>query len=156
MHEPFEKAVFKDPSYINRSRYGVQLRYYLEVFPRNNILVLLFDEFITNPALTWERISTFLEIDPLNPDTIDTQAKLVTKDTRRLKTFYGSTLLRRVIHHLPASIRNQASSVLYHKSESPPNVSSDLRHALWLLLEDDISFVEELLGFRLEMWRQAN
>ncbi|MEZ4620948.1 MAG: sulfotransferase domain-containing protein [Caldilineaceae bacterium] len=57
-----EIAIFKDPVYINRSRYAVQMRPYLELFDRNQILFLIFEDYVTNQACTLQKVAEFLGI----------------------------------------------------------------------------------------------
>lgn len=59
----FKEAVF-DPSqaYLNISRYHLQLTQYLRVFPRERLLVLVFEEFVSDADATLAEIARFLDL----------------------------------------------------------------------------------------------
>jgi hypothetical protein len=60
----FEAAVLgNDPHYLNVSRYYLQLSQYLEFFPSDRILVLIFEEFLQNKLATLRRVFSFLSVD---------------------------------------------------------------------------------------------
>jgi hypothetical protein len=59
-----EEHVLTDPHYINRSRYGVQLKPYLQLFGKTKILLLLFEEYVSNQQETLNRVASFLNITP--------------------------------------------------------------------------------------------
>jgi len=61
---PPETAVFANPAYVNRTRYGIQIRPYLELFGRDNIMLLIFEEYIADQPATLEKIAGFLGISP--------------------------------------------------------------------------------------------
>jgi hypothetical protein len=70
-----ESVVFEDPGYINRSRYGVQIRPYLELFPRENVLLLVFEEYVADQWKALQQICTFLEIPAELPGAVATVEK---------------------------------------------------------------------------------
>ena len=58
---PFEQAVFGgSQEYLNVSRYYQQIDRYLRVFPRDRLLVLLFEDFVANPDAALDQIARFL------------------------------------------------------------------------------------------------
>ncbi|CAL4146834.1 unnamed protein product, partial [Meganyctiphanes norvegica] len=70
--EPFEDLVIdsngkvnNESSYIRHGVYWTSLEHYLEVFPRDQILVVNGDELIQNPLVVIEEVETFLKISPL-------------------------------------------------------------------------------------------
>ena len=54
--------VLNDPSYVERSRYFHQITPYLRLFGRNKILLLLFEELISEPETSLKKVAAFLEI----------------------------------------------------------------------------------------------
>jgi hypothetical protein len=62
--EPIERAVFRDPSYINCSRYGLQVRRYLDWFPREQLLIITSEDLRWRRAETLRRVHRFLGVDP--------------------------------------------------------------------------------------------
>jgi hypothetical protein len=68
----FEEAVAREPErikrdifrgYVQRSLYAEQVERYLEYFPRENMLFLLFEEFIRDPSTAVNRTLNFLGVD---------------------------------------------------------------------------------------------
>lgn len=61
---PFEQAVFGgSQEYLNVSRYYLQIDRYLRVFPRERLLVLLFEDFVANPDAALDQIARFLRLE---------------------------------------------------------------------------------------------
>jgi hypothetical protein len=157
---PPEATVFKDPAYVNRSRYAVQLRPYLELFGRGNVLLLLFEEYIRNQQLSLCEIADFLQLDPAGFDqTGDVHAhSSVGKEQiryawlRKLTTSSAFDLART---YLPPSIRRPIRRLLSDQLDEKPVFSSELKCELWRLLADDVVSVEQWLGRPLPIWRKG-
>ena len=60
---PFGQAVSKRPVYLDISRYNLQLQQYYDVFPRECVLVQVFEEMIADPTSTVRAICDFLGVD---------------------------------------------------------------------------------------------
>jgi Sulfotransferase domain len=54
--DPLEKAVLRDPSYVDYSRYAMQIEQYLEHFPREQLLI------VTSEDLRRDRVGTLGEV----------------------------------------------------------------------------------------------
>ena len=158
---PPEVAVFSDPSYVNRSRYAVQIRPYLELFGRENILLLVFEEYIADQFATLSRIGEFLGIDPaqFEKPEIEPLHQSVGQPYLRsgaLREFTQTGTFQRVRDVVPASIRKPIRHRLFsNKIDEKPYFAPDTREAIWRLVEDDVCAVEELLGYRLDAWRHG-
>ncbi|MFO7664755.1 MAG: sulfotransferase [Chloroflexota bacterium] len=157
--QPPEVAVFHSPAYVNRSRYGVQLRPYLELFGPENVLLLIFEEYTIDQIATLEQIAQFLDID---------QAPFAETDTTPRHQSVGQPYLRyeavrnithsdafqKVRNMVPAAIRQPIRHRFFsNKIDEKPHFSIETRQALWRLLEDDVHTVETLLNRRLDQWR---
>jgi hypothetical protein len=157
--DPPEIAVFQDPTYINRTRYGVQIRPYLELFKRENILLLIFEEYISDQPKTLNQIATFLDISSDAFQDIDTTPQLGSLGTWYLKD-PGSEVVRlrpvrAILSCIPSSIRKAARPLFSNKLEEKPEFSLALKETIWRLLEDDAQTIEGLLGRRLDIWRKG-
>lgn len=158
---PPEVAVLQEPSYINRSRYGVQIRPYLELFGPENVLLLIFEEYTTDQINTLERVAAFLGIDPAAFAAADTtpshqsvgQPYLRSEVMRSVTRSKAFQTVRNVV---PAAIRQPVRHRLFSNTlREKPEFSPELRQTLWRLLEDDVRTVEGILGRRLDGWRQG-
>jgi hypothetical protein len=62
---PFREALSSSSFYLRVSRYYDQVDLYLEHFPRDSILLLLFEDLVKEPARTVRQCLDFLELTPL-------------------------------------------------------------------------------------------
>lgn len=156
---PPETAVFSDPAYINRTRYSVQIKPYLELFPRENVLLLIFEEFVADQRSTLAQIARFLQIDP-QAFPADTQAKAAHQSVGRaqltpwMKRVKHSAPVQAVLPIAPTAVRRAARNILGNKLEEKPEFSPQLKRLLWRFLEDDVRNIEEIIGRRLHIWRE--
>jgi hypothetical protein len=60
----FETALERDPEYVERGYYYRQLLRYEKLFPKNRILVLIYEDIKKDPSVHLGRILTFLGVDP--------------------------------------------------------------------------------------------
>ncbi len=64
----FEAGLRNNPSYIEQGLYARHLRRWLDVFPRENVLVLRFDDVFARPRDVAAQVCEFLEIEALPPE----------------------------------------------------------------------------------------
>jgi len=158
---PPEEAVFSDAAYVNRSRYGVQIRPYLELFGPENVMLLVFEEYTADQIAALYRIADFLGIDRAPFDETDTTPlhQSVGQPYLRSETaraFTKTEFFQKVRGVVPEAIRQPIRHrLLSNKIEEKPHFSPDVKQALWRLLEDDVHTVEQLLGHGLNAWRRG-
>ncbi len=154
-----ENAVFSDPRYVNRSRYAVQVRPYFELFAPEQILLLIFEEYIVDQMGTLQRVADFLDIDSARFVNLNAAPRHKTVGESYLKSptvekAVGSDafqLLRRIV---PASIRQPIRYRFFsNRLASKPDFPSQLRETIWRLLIDDVRAVEDILGHDIGQWR---
>ncbi len=150
---PGEREVFEVPTYINHSRYGMQLRPYLELFPKQNTLLLIFEEYILQPMQTLYRVADFLGIDRHGFDGVDLspqyQSLERTGDTQIKKWL---TPFSRIF---PVRVRNALRGPFVYKLMSRIEFSEPTKRLLWRFLEDDVRAVEEMMGRSIDLWRRS-
>ena len=64
-HEHYEikpKFSVKEDNYLKKGLYALQLRYWLKIFPRENILIVSTEEFESNQQIIYNKIFEFLNI----------------------------------------------------------------------------------------------
>ena len=64
--ETFTQYIQHDPMCIDSSQYALQISRYLNIFPKNQLLLLTFEQLIINPTLTMNEILMFLGLSPFN------------------------------------------------------------------------------------------
>lgn len=157
-----EVAIASDPTYINRSRYGVQIKPYVELFGERNILFLIFEEFFSDQSKALKRIAKFLDIDP---NGFDDLGSLLAAQHQSVGQRHLPSPLRKVVHqagwvrlssYVPKSMRYLARRVFGKKLERKPDLTPEFRETLWRLLEADVSEIEALLGRGLHPWRSKH
>lgn len=157
---PPEEAIMADPAYINRSRYSVQIRPYLELFGSENVLLLIFEEYIADQIATLKRIATFLGINSSTFDLSDTTPKHQSTGnfylrSEGLREFTKTSLFRKVRPYIPAGIRQPIRKQFSDKIDEKPQFSDALKQTIWRFVEDDVIAMEQLLNRHLTAWRQG-
>jgi len=175
--EPIDRAVFRDPSYINCSRYGLQVQRYLDWFPREQLLIITSEDLRWRRAETLGRVHRFLGVDPnVLPPTLDAEY-FVTSERESYPAIVWWT--RRGLKHLvPPQHRwrirrsiNQALTVptwvrravgpreaaeapgsSKSVSEEQAEVSPALRQRLNEVLRDDVASLRQLMPEGFDGW----
>ncbi len=154
------EAVFSDPRYINRSRYAVQIRPYLDLFGSQQLLLLIFEDYIADQMGTLERIANFLEIDISGFADMDKLSRHRSIGESYLKhpavekavSSDAFELVRRVV---PASIRQPIRHRFFsNRLDEKPEFSLKLKNLLWQFLLDDVKQIEDIYGRRLSIWHE--
>lgn len=139
--------------YLNVSRYHLQISQYLRVFPRDRLLVLVFEEFIADVDATLAEIARFLDLETgFSPvgrasrynETSKKRAPMpILQPVFRLLNYRG----------LPWRIRHWASRPLTRRLPSKPHILNErLRRQILRELEGDLAQLRELLGRDLSCW----
>jgi hypothetical protein len=143
--------------YRSRGLYGEQIARYLELFPREQLLVLLYDDLRTRPAWTLSEVCRFLGID--ESFTFDTSARHnVTEGIPRrvwlARLFAADYRLKRAGRALiPGSVRSLLYHRLYRTNLDPrPPLDPELRRSLREYFRDDIVRLESLIRRDLGAW----
>jgi len=161
VHESPVQAVFADPVYLNRSRYGVQLRPYIQLFGRSQIKLLLFEEYIATPLVHLQAIAEFLGIQQDGFADVEQQTRTANKSVGEYylnptgEKLKQNPLLKSATTWLSPAIRQTVRRYMGKRLEEKPTFEPELKQMLWRFLEDDVAVVEALLGRRLHIWRQG-
>ena len=82
--DPPEVALITDPTFVNRSRYGMQLRPYFDRFPVEQIHLMVFEEHVADTAWSLKEVGGFLGIAPDAFQSVDPAAKHASTGESRL------------------------------------------------------------------------
>ena len=153
-----EKAIFDDPVYINRSRYGMQIRPYVDLFGRENVLLLIFEEYIIDQAQTLAQVANFLSI---SVEGFTQQEDLHKHKTvgvpypkyEFVRQITKTNLFQSLRIYVPENIRYFLRSYVKNTLDIKPEFSPALRKAMRRLLDDDINTIEALLGRPIPAWQ---
>lgn len=151
-----------DFGYLDRSRYASQIEHVLSVFPKQQVLFVLFEDFVQDQEFEFTRIQKWLglsrTVDAIVKKNIasstrsDFLAALLHSHNYRplravLRKLTGTGLVRQRIREALSSF-NQVKYVEGDK----PKVSKEFRTTLLGQFEDDIRDVESLTGLDLSSW----
>ena len=151
------QTILSDPRYVNRSRYWMQIKLYLDQFPQKQILLLIFEEFIVNPIATLSKVSSFLGIDSSEfPDQIDINAQNVSskkiKKSRLGKWLTQSGFSQFAHNNFNERVLNIGSRLITQNLDKQFEFSLSLKKTLWTLLEEDVRNIRSLMDRRLRIW----
>ena len=145
--------------YRRTVRYAEQLARYLDRFGRDQVHVVVFDDFAADPAASYAGLLTFLGLPP------DPRGAFPRRNPNKRSR---SALVRRVLAAPPEPARRLARAIvprsvrgaLYRRAvalntreEPRAAMPQDLRRELRAELAPEVARLEELLGRRLPAWR---
>ncbi len=150
-------VIGREGTYVERAHYAEQLGRWFETFPREQIHVMVFEDFVADPDNEFRRLLEFLGVDPsYRPE------DFTARNTRhRIKKGPVTRIVRSVpaqwVRHrgLPAIIGDQRAARLGRRigegglvrEEAPKRtLDPDLRERLEALLSDDLDRLSDLLG----------
>lgn len=160
---PLTNALRIRPGYVDDGRYASHLKRYMEYFPRNQMLVLIYDDALSDPGEFIRRVYAFLGVDAaFRPAMLDRRvgAGRVPRSVgvERLLT-RGTWLLRgRLTRGLWWVAKRAGVGDALRRANTMvttrPVLPSGERARLDALFADEISELERLLNRDLTAWRQ--
>ena len=158
--EPFEKVVLHQSNYININRYFTQIRPYIELFGQGQVLLLTFEEFISNKKVTLNKVANFLGIDGskfIEFETVHANKSL----GGPIKNFKAENILQNQLFQtikslipniMQKKIDDIVNSIYQVNLDSKPNVSQEMKKVIYDLLILDIREIENLMGREIIEW----
>jgi hypothetical protein len=148
---PFERKLEEQPELLREGCYAEHLRRYLEWFPRERMLVLLYDDLVADPAQFFASICRFLEIDE-HYDAALAEHRINAAVSQPLVVknrcvYWSGRLLRRLDMHKAArwiEVRNAG--------EIPPLPTRTRRWLTDMYYRGPNQDLETLLGIDLSHW----
>jgi hypothetical protein len=136
-------------SIIAGSLYAPQIKRYLDEFPRKNILFLLFEDLVRDPAATLQTVFRHIGVSPQQGEGIalarENESRAV-KSPRLNRLLAGTGLRDLILHLLPTRLRRSLARRYYDtKQVTRPAIAANL-------FRDDIIETEALIGRNLAHW----
>ncbi|MGX1495005.1 sulfotransferase family protein [Roseibium aggregatum] len=153
IEDHLDPARAADKRFINNGRYAMHLRRFYDLFPPEQILLLLFEDIRREPEAQLARLASHIGHDaplaaPVDSKVKDKNAAVVPLSLRRvLKPF--RPVLDGVRHTKPIKVLRDAVA---RPQEYPP-LSPDLEKRLQDFYAPEVSELEQRIGRPLDVWR---
>ena len=166
--EPMETAVVSDPRYVDCSRYVFQIRQYLRVFPREQLLVVSSESLRCDRESTVKEIYRFLGVD--EDFVSDTLAREFYRSDERANYPPFVWWLRRTVkryvpagkrakelidHMLPSRLGRARPEAESGTKAPPVSISEDVRAVLVERLRDDVRDLYPFMPEGFDGWQIA-
>lgn len=150
----FYEELTPDASHVREGLYYKRLKRYFDLFPRDQIKIIIFEEFRKDPAKTMMELFDFIGVDKnFVPDTsIKHNPAGIPKIRLLNRLFFHPTVIRTAKAVFPESLQGMLKQVQQQNLKAPPKFPRDLRVKLLDVYREDICKVEELLGRDLSIW----
>ena len=144
-------AEIESPHLINTSKYFMQLEEYRKYFPKEEILVLDFDDWKKQPYPVLEGILKFIGASNYNfSKKVKVKNKTVSTGRKKLKI---KNVLKQWFGWIPQPVRNIGNSILdtlYRKKQI--QLTSDQKQRIYTLLKDDMLKLKIEYGIDVSKW----
>ncbi len=138
--------------YVSAGRYAAQIERYFARFPRENVLILLFDELLSDPVGAVRRICAHIGARPeLAPPIVGRQnaSSLSIRPPVFGEVIAKSGVKPRLARLIPKSLKETLKALPRAK---PPQLPEDVGNHLRALFREDILRQQDLIGRDLGAW----
>ncbi len=146
-----------DTLYLDCSYYAERLRRFFDIFGREAVLVLVFEEFVASPKESLSKVISHIDVDRRWIDLISlTPQNPYARPRGPLASrLLGSGAARRFGRRFFSARARQTLRQLLQKSSARPEMSEASRRFLSTLYRDDVGQCEELLHRKLP-WKSSH
>lgn len=137
------------------SRYASQVRSYLEHFPREQVLLLDFDELKSDPQGLLNTVTDFLGVSRIEYEASGTRNERseIAAMPSTIQRLWRSRMFRRLDPLISRGMRDTARKLLTRKKRAPdPVITADIRARAAELLKDDAAEFRQLSGLEFKSW----
>ena len=146
----FHDKLLQKPEFIQEGYYFRQLQPYFELFPRDDILVLLYDDMQTDPKGFMRRIYEFIEVDPDMETGFEGARINMAAGKRNLARSKLLWLASRGLSRL--NFHTAATRLKKFNSKAIPPLDPALRQQLADVYREENAKLQELIGRDLSAW----
>jgi hypothetical protein len=150
----FYEELTLQSSHVKEGFYYRRLKRYLDIFPKEQIKIYVFEEFKKEPAKTLVDLYDFLGVDTsFAPDTAVKHNPAAIPKVRLLnRLFYNPTLINITKSVVPDGLQEKLKQVQQLNLRTAPKLPADLRSKLLNFYREDIFRLETLLDRDLSIW----
>ncbi|MFW9876732.1 MAG: sulfotransferase domain-containing protein [Candidatus Thorarchaeota archaeon] len=177
IYKSFESVIEKEPEFVKTGFYYRQLREYYKIFPKENILILIYEDLLREPKENLKKIYKFLNLKEVDfvPPSIEkklniTGTKIMKnkipliriikfKVNKYLESFQSTKIfLRRIkfdkiVNKFMILNSYQIKVDSNKKSQTLQNLKEDVRKYLKRVYREDIEKLEVLINRDLSQWK---
>jgi hypothetical protein len=139
--------------YVELGMYYAQVKRYLDIFPPENVKVILFDDFKVDTIEVMSQIYKFLEVDEELALKVHSKFnKAVVPRFPRLHVWLVQTRLKRqLVSMMPKTLKQKIKDAYLVTAEQMKLTDQDISFA-WPFFADDVKKLSALLGKDLSKW----
>lgn len=144
-------------SYLSQGLYFQQLERYYKIFPKEQIKVFLYDDFLQDNYHVIEEVFKFIEVDPsFKPDVSRRSKATLPVRNKQLQLFFENpSFLRQSLQRLlPSPLFQKIESRLKQWNRHQPILQEEVRQVMIEAFRDDVLALEAWLGRDLSHWLQ--
>jgi hypothetical protein len=155
MPRDFHKAIWEYPVMMQACQYATHLKKYLDIFPKENIKLMFYEDLLQDPLLFYEEINNFLQAPP--PDKKITDIWLNKREEKRIpltpkldkvSKFFAA---EKVFKNHP-KLRNKIKEIMYPGLELTQKIDNEEIYKIMKHLHEDIRYVLEYGGKTNNFW----
>ncbi len=143
-----------DSSHVKEGFYYRRMKRYFDLFPKEQMKIILFEDFKRNPAGVVKDLYRFLAVDTgFEPDTTTRHNPAGVPKVRSLnRLFFHPKLIRTVKTIFPERLQETAKHIQRMNLKPPPKFPQEYRSALIDHYSEDILKLENLIDRDLSIW----
>lgn len=157
----FQEALINVPSIINRGKYYMQIKPYIDVFGSSNVLILKFSDLKSNPLQVIEEVCSFVRIEKAFYAEVDFSKFHSNKSLGKRKRYYKYDGIEKksfikLIKKLSPRLYSLIDKNIFHKSErgfkEKPVLTTDTIDIIRRNLETDLRCFQTLSDKDFSTW----
>ena len=154
-HRAMEDAFDPDAHYVQAGYYHDRIKRYLDLFPREQVLIFPYEAFARDNQAVLSRVFGFLGVDPdFRPDLARKHNVSSFPRSRTINRLIENRVTREVLRPaMPGWARRLARAAKRRNLGAAPKITPELHDRLLRLYRDDIERLEGLTGLDLSLWK---
>ena len=158
----FEKALEAHPDLLKRGHYDQQLEPYRRLYPKHKMLVLIFEEAVSDPEFTKRQLAQFLDVDAQRFPAEAGHEKVFGRYQPKYKRLFAMAkwlsfqLHKYDVDWLVESAKQLGLRRLFGQGASPEPLSSETETSLRLYYEASLTRLEASLGRPIPAWQRSS
>jgi hypothetical protein len=136
--------------YVSQSSYGTTLRTYQDAFGSQNVLPLVFEDYVMDMCSGVASVCNFLSIPREDLSHISARNATVGSNRSRTSPLY---YIDHILTYSPRFVRRKFGRIVSLKLREKPVLPADIIDELWGRLDPEVSLFEEVSGLDASSWR---